>query len=355
MSSILTKWFKQYLSRPEAIALVLIFIAALATLNVMGQILVPIIISVFLAYLLFGMVKILKKNGLPAWVAVILVYSLFISLFLLACLWLFPVLWEELVALVSEVPSLLSNGQILLFRLHDAYPELVSISHLHRAIALISQYLANFGKEAVAFSIVSLFNMVTVIIYLVLIPLLVFFFLRDGEKIIKWFTNFLPKDRRILQHVWEELQEQIRNYIRGKTIEIVIVGAVSIAVFGILGLRYAILLGSLVGLAVVIPYIGFIVVTVPIAVIGLMQWGVSAQFFYLMSNHIIISILDAYILVPFLFSEVMNLHPLAIILAVLIFGNLFGFWGVFFAIPLMTLVNVLIKSWPREEIEVGEK
>ena len=65
----------------------------------------------------------------------------------------------------------------------------------------------------------------------------------------------------------------------------------------------------------------------------------------------VIIIFDANILVPVLFAEVMNLHPLAIILAVLLFGSLFGFWGVFFAIPLMALVNVVIKSWPKESLE----
>ncbi len=350
MNRILSKWLDRYLSHPEAIALTIIFLVTLVIFKIMGHILAPIIISVVLAYVLFGIVRRLKKWHIPRGLAVVSVFSLFMGLFLLACFWLLPVLWEELVALVSEIPALLNRGHDLMFKLHDAFPEVISTSQLQQVITIITQYLANFGKEVVTFSVVSLFGVVTVIIYLILVPLLVFFFLRDGENIIRWFTDFLPRKRQVLNSVWHELQDKIRSYIHGKAIEIVIVAIVSATAFGFLGLRYAILLGSLVGLSVVVPYIGVVVVTIPIVIIGVIQWGVSSHFFYLMLVYTIISILDANLLVPLLFSEAMNLHPLAIILAVLIFGNLFGFWGVFFAIPLMTLVNILVKSWPKEEV-----
>jgi putative permease len=348
MSRVLSKWFSRYLSQPEAIALLIIFIMTIAIFKVMGQVLVPIIISVILSYLLFGVVRMLEKWRFPHLLAVILIFSLFMSLFLLACFWLLPVLWEELAELASEVPMLLNRGHALIFKLHDVFPELISIDQLQQMVAVISQYLANFGKEVVAFSLVSLFSIATAIVYLILVPLLVFFFLRDGKDIVRWFTNFLPKKRQVLQDVWYELQGKIRSYIRGIVIEIIIVAVLTIIAFEILGLRYALLLGALTGLSVVIPYIGIVVITIPIVVIGIMQWGMASSFFYLLLVHTMISILDANILVPVLFSEAMNLHPLAIILAVLIFGNLFGFWGVFFAIPLMTLVNVVVKSWPKD-------
>ena len=153
--------------------------------------------------------------------------------------------------------------------------------------------------------------------------------------------------RTVLEKVWHELYGKISSYIRGKVIEIVLVAVVTIVAFWILELRYAVLLGALVGLSVVIPYIGVVVVTVPVVIVGLIQWGWSDHFFYLMLIYVIITILDANILVPLLFAEVMSLHPLAIILAVLVFGSLFGFWGVFFAIPLMALINVVINSWPK--------
>ena len=89
-------------------------------------------------------------------------------------------------------------------------------------------------------------------------------------------------------------------------------------------------------------------VTVPIAVAAYSQFGlVGDQFLWTMLAYGIIQALDGNLLVPLLFSDVVNLHPIAIIISILIFGGLWGFWGVFFAIPLATLVHSLLNAWPR--------
>ena len=347
MKKFLSTWFQRYLSQPEAITLLIVFITAVVIFKTMGNIVAPIIVAAVLAYLLFGMVKKLESWHLPHLFAVSLVFFLFMSLVLLLFLYLLPLLWQEAASLLAEIPSALNRGQTLLFSLHDKFPEIVSIDQLNQVMIHMATYFANFGKMVVTFSLTSLFGIVTIIIYLILVPLLVFFFLRDGKKIIKWFLNFLPKEREVLKQVWYEMYRKISSYIRGKVIEIVLIALITIIAFWLLGLRYAVLLGALVGLSVLIPYIGVIVVTVPVIAVGLIQWGWSEQFFYLLLVYTIISIVDANILVPLLFAEVMNLHPLAIILAVLFFGSLFGFWGVFFAIPLIALLNIVLESWPK--------
>jgi putative permease len=103
----------------------------------------------------------------------------------------------------------------------------------------------------------------------------------------------------------------------------------------------------------VIPYIGAAVVTLPVAIIAFFQWGWSDYFFYLMLAYGVIQALDGNVLVPLLFSEAVNLHPVAIIVAVLVFGGLWGFWGVFFAIPLATLIKAVMNAWPQHgEVKV---
>jgi len=111
------------------------------------------------------------------------------------------------------------------------------------------------------------------------------------------------------------------------------------------------LLATMVGLSVIVPYIGAAVVTVPVAIIAWFQWGWSADFGWLLFAYGVIQALDGYLLVPLLFSEVVDLHPVAIIIAILVFGGLWGFWGVFFAIPLATLVQAVIKAWPLKHRE----
>ena len=191
-------------------------------------------------------------------------------------------------------------------------------------------------------------------VYLILAPLLVFFFLKDKDKILSWLKSFFPKNTQLSTTVWVEMDQQIGNYVRGKFWEITIISVACFITFSLLGLKYSLLISVLVGLSVVVPYIGATVVTIPVALIGFFQWGWSSDFAWLMISYFIIQALDGNVVVPLLFSEVVNIHPVAIIVAVLFFGGLWGFWGVFFAIPLATLVNSVIRAWPSIQQEASE-
>ena len=162
------------------------------------------------------------------------------------------------------------------------------------------------------------------------------------------FSKFLPRNRKLTNRVATEMNQQISNYIRGKVTEILIIGAVSCVVFALLDLRYSVLLGVATGFSVLIPYIGAAAVTVPIFLVALFQWGFTPDLWYLMIAHGIIQAIDGNVLVPILFSEAVNLHPVAIIVSVLVFGGLWGFGGVF-AIPLATLVKAVWHALPEEE------
>jgi putative permease len=187
-----------------------------------------------------------------------------------------------------------------------------------------------------------------VLIYLVLVPILVFFLLKDKELLIGWGSNFLPRDRRLTYEVWVEVDRQIGNYVQGKLLEILIVGVVTWIAFRFLGLQYAVLLAALTGVSVLIPYVGATVVTLPVALVAYFQFGLAPAFYYVLLAYGIIQFLDGNLLVPVLFSEVVNLHPVAIIAAILLFGGLWGFWGVFFAIPLATVIQAILGAWPRD-------
>jgi putative permease len=153
----------------------------------------------------------------------------------------------------------------------------------------------------------------------------------------------------MLRRIWAEMDLQIANYARGKAIEVLIVGSVSYIAFLTLGLNYAALLGLLVGLSVIIPYIGATLVTIPVVLVAFFQWGIGSEFYTVVAIYLIIQVLDGNVLVPLLFSEAVNLHPVAIILAVLFFGGIWGLWGAFFAIPLATLIKAIMSAWPVPE------
>ena len=136
------------------------------------------------------------------------------------------------------------------------------------------------------------------------------------------------------------------NYVRGKTTEIFVVGLCAAIIFSLVGLKYSALLSVLVGLSVVIPYVGAFLVTVPIVIVGLLQFGLTSEFYILITLYLLLQILDGNLLVPIIFSDAVKLHPVAIILAVFIFGSMFGFWGVFFAIPMATFIKAVWNAWP---------
>jgi putative permease len=248
---------------------------------------------------------------------------------------------------VQQLPIMIVKGQHLLLSLPEMYPELVTEAQVLNAINTIRAEVLNMGQNALAWSVAAGLGVITISIYLVLVPLLVFFFLKDKELILKWLHGFLPHDHTLAQQVWREVDRQMGNYVRGKFLEILIVWAASFVAFSLMGLQFAMLLGLMVGLSVIVPYIGAVVVTLPVALVAFFQWGWSSEFLWLMGVYLIIQGLDGNVLVPILFSEVVDLHPIAIITAVLVFGGLWGFWGIFFAIPLATVVQAILKAWPR--------
>jgi len=200
-------------------------------------------------------------------------------------------------------------------------------------------------------SLSGVLGVVSLLIFVVLMPVLVFFFLKDKRDLVNWLGAYMPRDLALVTSVWREVDAQIGNYVRGKVLEILIVWVVTYLVFVALGLPFAMLLSMLVGFSVIIPYIGAAIVTLPVALVALVAFGIGAEFWYVMIAYAVIQALDGNVLVPILFSEVVNLHPVAIIVAVLVFGGVWGFWGVFFAIPLATLIHAVLRSWPRRDDE----
>jgi putative permease len=113
----------------------------------------------------------------------------------------------------------------------------------------------------------------------------------------------------MLKKVWIEMDGQLSNYARGKAIEIVIVGSTAAIIFMYFGLDYIALLSVFVGFSVLIPFLGAFIVTLPVAAVGLLQFGLSFDFWFLMGAYIVLQILDGYLLVPILFSDAVKLHP----------------------------------------------
>lgn len=343
---LVTDWFKRTFSDPQVVFLTVILVIAFAIILTMGDMLAPVLASLVIAYLLEGVVGQMERRGLPRLLAVVLVFMVFLVFVTLVTFGLIPLLSRQLTQLLQQLPNMIAVGQEVLMTLPERYPEVVSVSQVEDLIGAIRREITVLGQEVLSLSLASVVGVLTILVYMVLMPLLVFFFLKDKRTILNWFQGFLPPERMFAHQVWRDVDRQIGNYVRGKFWEILIVWSVSFGTFTAFGLQYAMLLGVVVGLSVIIPYIGATVVTFPVLLVAWFQWGWGPDFLWLAAAYLVIQALDGNVLVPLLFSEVVNLHPVAIIVAILVFGGIWGFWGVFFAIPLATLVNAVIRSWP---------
>ncbi len=343
---IITSWFRRYFSDPEVVFLALFLVIAFAVVIVMGNMLAPVLASLVIAYLLEGPVNKIERLHIPRTAAVSVVFLMFLAFVILVLFGLMPMLSHQVTQLFNQLPGMISKGQAVLMQLPEHYPDMFPEEQVEQIIRTIRQEIALFGQNVVSLSLSSVVGFITVVVYLILTPLLVFFFLKDKGRIIGWMVSFLPQDRKFADTVWRDVDRQVANYVRGKFWEILVIWSASFVTFSLFELQYAMLLGVLVGLSVIIPYIGAAVVTFPVLLIGWFQWGWGADFVWLAVAYFVIQALDGNVLVPLLFSEVVNLHPVAIIVAILVFGGFWGFWGVFFAIPLATLVQAILNAWP---------
>jgi len=338
--------FRKIFSNEETLVFGMLLTVAFLILFFLGNILTPFLISIIFAYLLVGMQKRLEDYGFNSTIALILTYSFFLLLGIALMVWLGPLVYQQLQSLILEIPKWVNAFMIFAQNVPEKYPDLVSSDQITAFLQSLSGQITAISQDFLKASISGIQNTVTIAINLILLPILVFFFLFDREPIISGFLNILPRERAMLKKVWIEMDGQLSNYARGKAIEIVIVGSTAAILFMYFGLDYIALLSVFVGFSVLIPFLGAFIVTLPVAAVGLLQFGLSFDFWFLMGAYIVLQILDGYLLVPILFSDAVKLHPVIIMLAVFVFGGMFGFWGVFFAIPIATLIKAIWNSWP---------
>lgn len=348
MLDLLGNWYRNKFSDPDALMLLLLIIFISTIILLWGSYIMPVLVAIVLAYLLDSLVGKLESMNLSRTLATSIVMIIFIGISSLGTLSLLPTITKQSVNLLEELPLIWQGAQAWILTLPEQYPGLFQAEQITSMMNKVNESLVSVTQNIISVSFSSLVSVGALLIYLILVPLMMFFMLKDKPLFMANVSYLLPKERRLIYQVASEMNTQIGNYIRGKVIEIIIVGAASCLAFVLMDLRYAILLGVLVGLSVLIPYIGAAVVTIPVAFVALFQWGFSAEFGYLMLVYLIIQALDGNLIVPILFSEAVALHPLYIIVAVLFFGGIWGFWGVFFAIPLATLVKALISAWSND-------
>lgn len=348
---VISGWINRYFSNEEAIFLVISIVAGLLVVIFLGTVLAPVLTGLAFAFLLEGTVARLASWRVPRLLAICIVEVIFLGVLIALVVGILPVVWAQLGDLVNGLPGAIEGLRMLATELSRQYPEVFPETAVADWSTTLNEQATELGATVVQGVLAQLPNVMGVLIFLILTPIALFFFLKDKERMFRGFKTLLPKRRRLLGRIGSDMGEQIANYVRGKLFEIVIVALVTYVAFSLLGVNYAALLALLVGISVLVPYVGAAVVTIPVVAVGLLQFGWTTDLLVLMAVYGIIQALDGNVLVPLLFSKAVNLHPISIILAVLVFGGIWGVWGVFFAIPLATLVKAVYNAWPKDGVE----
>tara|TARA_B100000886_G_scaffold62513_1_gene38766 strand:+ start:1740 stop:2801 length:1062 start_codon:yes stop_codon:yes gene_type:complete len=345
-------WYDTHLTDPNQVALALLILFITLITYILLATVVPILVAIILAYMLEGIVKsVSEKYKIQRTGAVLSVYISFLILSFMTVIILVPLMLNQISLFVKSLPSMLERGKDLLLSSSDSQFSLFSQEQITEILSAINSEITMLGSSIISFSLSSAGSLIETIVYIIIVPIIIFFLLYDKESINNWFKKFFPEKLDLSRKAYAELDLKLGNYIRCKLIEIIIVWFASTFFFAILGLNYSLLLGFLCGISVIIPYVGAIAVTIPITIVAYFQWGTSSEFWYIIIVHTLIQIIDGNVVVPILFSDAVNLHPLAILVSILFFGTIWGIWGVFFAIPLAVLFNTLLTIWPRVEIK----
>jgi len=347
MKDLIRSFIDRFFFDEETIYFALLLITSIIVLIIFGGVLLPVLISLVIAFLLNGLVGMFQNFNLSRWLSLTLSLLIFFGLYLSLIL-ILPSIVNQINSLIQSLPNIVVSFQKTLLGMSEAYPDIFSEQDIRSLLLNISSQINNLLSGVLGQLATTISFAVSALLYAILIPLMVFFFVKDRDILLSMVSSFFPKERSLIDAIFKEMNGQLFNYVTGKIIEMFIVGTVSYVVFSFLNLPYSVLLSILVGLSVIVPFFGAILVTIPVLLVGMYEWGLTEQFYWLTGLYFLIQALDGNLLVPLLFSVRNNLHPVVIIIAVLFFGGIWGFWGMFFAIPLATFIKAILNSWPEK-------
>ncbi len=225
MYSYIRKWYQSRFSDPQAVTLVFILAGITALIYFASGLLAPLFVALVLAFLLEWPVAQMLRIGINRTTGASIVLFAFVGVMLLVSLVLVPSIWNQGIAFAAEVPNMLDKGLKMAQEFVSQYPQFISSEQLNTMVNELkkltdTQHLLDFGKQLLGFSA----SLLVLMVYVILVPLLVFFFLKDKDQLLQGSKRFIPKNRDLARKVWLEMDQQIFNYIRGKIIEIVIIG-----------------------------------------------------------------------------------------------------------------------------------
>lgn len=308
----------------------------------------PFLFALLLAYLLSPFVEVLEKRKVPRTVAILIIYGVFIAGLVMAFVYGIPAIVEEVNGLIKQLPSLTQQAQNLLVRLQEQFSHvnlpLYVADAVNNNLLKLQGYLDSW-LNAIPQFIVGLFgSMVTII----LIPILSFYMLKDLELIKQSLLNLAPGGQRgRIYALFSRIDDKLGAWIRGQLTVGFIVGFLTFVGLEIVGMDFALVLGTVVGITNIIPYFGPIIGAVPALFLGLLRSPI--MFVKVLIVQVVAQQLESNFITPQILGRQLGLHPLLIIFSLLLGAQFGGIAGLLFAVPVTAVIREVVIFW-REQV-----
>ncbi len=319
----------------------------IALLCVISEIIAPFFISMIIAYLLNPVAHYLSlKCKLNKSVAVSVVFTLFASIFVIAMLFLLPIISRQILSLITNIPVYKRYLSVELVPLITT-----KIASLDPSVAsTIKSIIQNFVNNI--FSIMSGFannfwhyTMATINMFTLTIitPVISYYFLENWDRMVASLESLLPLKNKIkIKEILGSINDLLGAYIRGQLNVCILLSCFYGICLSVVGVDSWLLLGLLSGFLVIIPFIGAFISFIITMIISYFSLGLTIKLIYVIIIYSVGAIFEGYVLTPRIIGNNIGLHPLWIIFSVFACGSLFGFVGIFFAIPIAGIIKILL-------------
>jgi len=314
-------------------------------ITIISAILAPLVISFILYYLLTPIVDFFEKKGVRRLWSIIGIYVLFVVLLTLLIIWLVPVLQEQFSNLIDSIPEFFNTFTNFL---SDAADNLGLNTDQQQIFDQILGYFdniqANFtdylsqGFSGVGNIISSVTNVFVIIL---MVPIILFFLLKDGSQFISSFMNKVPPGgRRDISAILRAIDAQVGQYIKGQIIVATVNGLLMFIGFSIIGLSYSGILAIMGGILSFIPYLGPALTFIPAAIIALTDSLLMVALLAVVWA--VVQFIEGNLVEPNVMGRQLNVHPVTIIFILLIMGELLGLVGMILGVPIYAIIKVFV-------------
>lgn len=389
MINLLKRWYRRNFSAPGTVEFATVLVVVFIVIYYFMWLFGPLIVALCLAYMLdWGVVWVQKRFHFGRKIAATAVMACFISVCVGVMVFIAPrvvkqgtdfydalVLYSQDTMQQQSEPSdvegsageALSGGALdaavarklysFVETMPDPLPSMLNQQRIEDCSRTLRTSLMTSTAQILKDQLMpSVVNVLSFAVNLVIVPIFMLLMLANKETLQRRMVTYvLPADSALIHRFWPKLNSQLHSYVNGSLMHIVISGVANCLLFWTFGLQYTVLLGVAMGFSVVIPYVGAVLVGVPVLLFGVMQYGFTSVFVWFLTAWLILQLLDSYVLTPMLFSKTMNLDAFSILCAILVFGTLWGFWGVVFSIPLARFIDTVISQWPRVNDDEEQK